>query len=409
MSYKPTHAKPSALAKAAARGGVIAGAAAIVAASAGALAPGAANAATATATYTQNGSYQFASDTYDYNGTTGDYIVNDSPESHTDSGQSLGSDGVDLSIDPSESGYADSGVIIPLGRLSSLFNSAGTYVGPKIVGSSNLGVNFYFGTNGSTTSFGTLNGSDVLTGANGDNYASVGLNGTSADFSTFAGYSGTDTAFTALSGSVSMSGVATDYQNEFGNEGVKTNDPEVWAWIGISGDTAETGYVTSVDGTDLVNGPAYTAAGGTNGKIKNAESGKYLNVSANTYAPGVGLIQWDASGASHETFQYVTVKNSSGTVAGGYLQAEAPNGTWYYVTASGEGQLTLGSEVAHPTSTVLAGVLASKEDVERSGNYYEFVNDSARVADDSGQSLANGAHIIAYPKDGGKNQQWSLP
>jgi hypothetical protein len=410
MSYKPTHAKPSALVKAATRGGVIAGAAAIAAASAGALAPGVANAATTTATYTQNGSYQFASDTYDYDGTTGNYIVNDSPESHTDSSQSLGSDGVDLSIEPGTSGYADSGVIIRLGTLSSLFNSSGTYVGPTIAGSSNLGVNFYFGTNGSTTSFGTLNGSDVLTSAAGDNYASIGVGGTSADFTTFASYTGTDTSFTALSGSVSMPDVLADYKSEFGNESVKTADPEVWAWIGISGDAADTGHVTSVNGADLVNSPTYTATGGASGKVQNSGSGKYLNVSANTYAPGVGLIQWDATGAAHETFQYVTVKNSSGTVAGGYLQAYDPTSKkWYYVTASGAGQLTLGSEVAHPTSAVLAGVLASNEDVKRSGNYYEFVNDGARVADDSGQSLANGAHVIAYTKEGGKNQQWSLP
>jgi hypothetical protein len=336
MSYKPTHAKRSALVKAAARGGVIAGAAAIAAASAGALAPGVANAATTSASYTQNGSYQFASDTYDYNGTTGDYIVNDSPESHSDSGQSLGSDGVDLSIEPSTSGYSDSGIIVPLGTLSSLFNSAGAYVGPKIAGSSNLGANFYFGTNGSTTSSGTLNGSDVLTGADGDSYASVGVSGTTADFSTFAGYSGTGTLFTDLSGSVSMPAVAADYKTEDGYEGVKTDDPEVWAWIGISGNAAETGHVTSVNGADLVNSPTYTATGGTNGKIENADSGKYLNVSSNTYAQGDGLIQWDATGASHETFQYVTVKNSSGAVVGGYLQAEdLATGKWYYVTAGG--------------------------------------------------------------------------
>lgn len=204
------------------------------------------------AAYTQNGSYQFASDTFDYNGTAGSYVVTGSPQSHSDSSEALGADGVDLAVKPGTSGYADAGVIVNLGRLSTLFGSTGTYVGPKITGSSNLGVNFYFGTNGSTSEFGTLNSSGELTGADGDNYASVGVGGTAADFTTFGSYAGTDTAFTAAKGSVTMADLKAAYAAAFGTEGVKTADPEVWAWIGISGATAETGYVTSVDGTDLV-------------------------------------------------------------------------------------------------------------------------------------------------------------
>jgi hypothetical protein len=101
---------------------------------------------------------------------------------------------------------------------------------------------------------------DVLTSADGNNYASVGaasgpLN--SADFGTFSSYPGTDTAFTDLgSNTLSVLNVAGDYQAEFGNEGIKTPNPEVWAWIGISGSTAQTGYVTSVDGKNLVTSPA---------------------------------------------------------------------------------------------------------------------------------------------------------
>jgi hypothetical protein len=211
------------------------------------------------ATYTQNGSYQFASDTYDY-ASGGDYVVTGTPQSHADSSQVLAANGVDLATTPGSAGYADSGVIVNLGPLSSLVGSGTAYVAPKIVGSADLGVNFYFGTNGSTTSFGTLNSSDVLTSADGNNYASVGaasgsLN--SADFGTFSSYPGTDTAFTDLgSNTLSLLNVAGDYQAEFGNEGIKTPNPEVWAWIGISGSTAQAGYVTSVDGKDLVTSPA---------------------------------------------------------------------------------------------------------------------------------------------------------
>jgi hypothetical protein len=31
-----------------------------------------------------------------------------------------------------------------------------------------------------------------------------------------------------------------------------TTDPEVWAWIGVDGSTAQSATVTSVDGNDLV-------------------------------------------------------------------------------------------------------------------------------------------------------------
>jgi hypothetical protein len=207
------------------------------------------------ATYAKSGSYQFASDTYDY-GTSGSYVVTGKPQSHTDSSQTLGADGVDLRTTPGSSKYADSGVIVKLGRLSSLVNSKGNYVEPTIVGSSNLAVNFYFGTNGSTTSFGTVNSSHVLTSANGNNYASAGVASgplTPANFGTFSSYNGTDTNFTALgSNTVSLPDVKTAYQTAAGSEGVKTVNPVVWAWIGISGASAQTGHVTSVDGKDLV-------------------------------------------------------------------------------------------------------------------------------------------------------------
>lgn len=158
----------------------------------------------------------------------------------------------------------------------------------------------------------------------------------------------------------------------------------------------------------------YIAVGGTNGKIKNVHSGKYLNVMADTYAPGSKLAQWDISGASHETFQFVTIRDTAGDYFGGYLQAESPDGKWYYVTATGENQLTLGAEVAHPSSAVLANVLASNARVLWEFQAFTFVNDNAgqpyaAVADDADWSTANGAPVIAYPSTGGKNQEWTMP
>ena len=152
------------------------------------------------ATSTQNGSYQFASDTYDY-ASGGDFVITATPQAHADSSQVLAANGVDLATTPGSAGYADSAVIVNLGPLSTLFGSNGAYVASS--------------------------------------------------------YPGTDTAFTDLgSNTVSLADVKADYTAEFGNENVKTADPEVWAWIGISGSTAQTGYVTSVDGKDLVTSPA---------------------------------------------------------------------------------------------------------------------------------------------------------
>jgi PASTA domain len=207
--------------------------------------------------YTQNGSYQFASNTADYYA-SGDFIITSTPQAHSDSSQALGANGVDLATTPGTSGYADSGVIVDLGPLSSLFNSAGAYVAPQIVGSANLGVNFYLDTNGSSSDYGTINASGVWTGEDGNNYASMGSASGSLDapdWTTFAAEPGADTAFAQLTATTTMAGVLSAYQAEFGSEGVKTADPQVFAWIGISGSTAQTGYVTSVDGASLVTSP----------------------------------------------------------------------------------------------------------------------------------------------------------
>ena len=227
------------------------------------LTAGAASAATshtAAPGFSKNGTYSFASDTYDYSA-SGTFRVTPYAQTHSDSSQSLAADGVELTTDPGSSGYADSGVIVDLGDLDSLF-PGGTYTAPVIGGSANLGVNFYLDTNGTDT-FGSINASDVWTGADGNNYASMGpASGAldSADFGTFSSEPGTDTAFSALgSKTLTMSQVEAAYQNTFGHYGVKTADPQVFAWIGISGSAAQAGYVTSVDGTDLVTSPSADA------------------------------------------------------------------------------------------------------------------------------------------------------
>jgi hypothetical protein len=199
--------------------------------------------------YQKDGSYSFASNT------DGSFEITSAPQSHSDSRQSLGADGVSLSTSPGsgDGGYADSGVIVNLGPLDSLFSHSGSYQAPRIEGSANLGVNFYFDTsNGAPYA---LSG-DTYTGAGGNNYASMGSPGgtlDSADFGTFCSEAGTDTAFTQLGcNTLTMSEVRADYAAENGSENVRTADPDVYAWIGVSGSAAENGYVTSVDGQNLV-------------------------------------------------------------------------------------------------------------------------------------------------------------
>jgi hypothetical protein len=46
--------------------------------------------------------------------------------------------------------------------------------------------------------------------------------------------------------------------------------------------------------------------------------------------------------------------------------------------------------------------------VTKAGPYYVFT-DTGSVMDLRGFSTVNGTAVIAYPQNGGKNQQWSLP
>jgi hypothetical protein len=197
-------------------------------------------------TYTKNGSYQFASN----NGVT--WQIGNSPVVTKEAAQSLGADGVDLSTAPDQGGpYADSGVIVKLGDLDSLFTctvNGCTYVKPKIVGSPDLGVNFYFDSDGNGGYLSFTGGNTVYTGPSGDNLASAGAASGSLDPVDFSTFTQGNTSI-GLSGSMAMTDVLNKYNTRTDGG---TKDPEVWAWIGISGSTAQTGHVTSVDGTNLV-------------------------------------------------------------------------------------------------------------------------------------------------------------
>ena len=231
--------------------------------------------ASAATVYAKNGTYQFASYTP---ATSGDFIVSNKPLPYSDASQSLGANGANLNA----SGSGDSGVIVPLGHLSSLFNDS-NYVPPAIVGSNLEGYNLYFDTSGDGTYFGwAQNGSTdpyILTGFNGDTAASLGpVNNTSdqADFTTFGGDQGSSDLNGTLTGQMTMEKVRAAYADA-------GRDPLVWAWIGLGdGTTTGPGYVTSVNGKYLVSyaapvtglkaTPGYTSVTATWKASKGAQS-----------------------------------------------------------------------------------------------------------------------------------------
>ena len=199
----------------------------------------------------KHGDYQFASN----NGVT--WRIGAGPVITPQATQAFTPSGVTVSIRPSASaGYADSGIIVNLGRLSALFNASGEYVAPQIDvvatpgAASPVGVNYYFGTNGDTSGFLAFDSAGVYEGnADGDNLASASVSGgDSVDFGTFAGTADQNTTV-GLSGTMTMEQVLAAFQAR--TDGGTTN-PEVWAWIGVSGSTSQKAIVASVDGRSLV-------------------------------------------------------------------------------------------------------------------------------------------------------------
>jgi len=209
-------------------------------------------AASAAPVYAKNSTYQFASNYTD--GTSTPFLVSNSPFSYSDAKQSLGAGGVTISA--AGPAYASSGVIVDLGKLSTLFNASGQFVPPKVTGTGTdfpqLVYNLYFDTNGDHTYFGWGSHDPYsYTGKNGDSAASMGpvdTTGDQADFTTFAGQPGASDLGGNLTGQMNMEAVQQAFANNTGG----TTDPEVWAWIGAQTTPDQTATITSVNGTNLV-------------------------------------------------------------------------------------------------------------------------------------------------------------
>jgi hypothetical protein len=289
-------------AAAVAAGAALMGGAAIMAA-------GTASASTV-GTYASTGGYQFASNYQ--SGSSSVWQVSDSPITQATASEKLSSNGVDLAAgDDTAKDYSSAAVIVDLGKLSSLFDSSGTYVAPKVVGSSNLAVNYYFDTNGNGAylSF-SYNG--FYQGPGGDNLASI--SGDTADFTTF---SQGDTSL-GLSGQKTMEDVLAAYKGRASG----TTDPEVWAWAGVQNGPAATGYVTSVGGKTFDTGTPRCAdsLAGNCGDYQNVY-GNGINVKGAVARTGGAVIAYPNENNSGDDFLRQSV------LAGGYYRLQfAPFG-----------------------------------------------------------------------------------
>lgn len=231
----------------------------LLAAAAAALAVTGLGAAAGTAhadTLTQHGTYYFNSDSANVN--SGDNTIRATPFSPNsvfpDASQQLTANGVQLSA----TGGSDSGVIYPLGHLSSLFNSNGQFVPPVIDGTGLENYNLYFDTSGDGTFFGYPATATAYTYSSfdGDNKCALGpVNGAAPSVSCDGTWSGNNASTTAIPDAPANEPYTmTKIRAFFAANTTGDTDPLVWAWIGI-GDNASgtvTGTVTSVDGSNLV-------------------------------------------------------------------------------------------------------------------------------------------------------------
>jgi len=176
-----------------------------------------------------------------------------------------------------------------------------------------------------------------------------------------------------------------------------------------SGSTAQTVITDLTYNGEQVVPASSTTTVSTIGEISNAHSGKCLDVTGGNFASGTPLQQWTCGAKSpdgvvggDQQFQVVT-KDVNGTETG-YLEAINESGTVLYVEAANEGgflQLTSSRSAA--------------TDMLKSGPFYTFpeatgsTSSAPLVMDDAGSQTVNGSTVIAYPENGGSNQQWSLP
>jgi hypothetical protein len=200
----------------------------------------------------------------------------------------------------------------------------------------------------------------------------------------------------------------TDYQTAYTNAGASSTTVKD-AFIVADGDqtaaTTDTLTFITYNGQP-VTGP--TSSGTATGEIRNAYSGKCLDVRNNYYFDG-GLLQQWTCGASYNGIagadQHFKIVNfSDGTAE---LQAiDTYHQQVYCVAAASAGaQLTL-------QSCDGPGAVGASQDMKKVGPYYTFpgTGSPALVMTDWAAGIANGNKVAAWTENSGAtNQQWSLP
>jgi hypothetical protein len=213
-----------------------------------------------------------------------------------------------------------------------------------------------------------------------------------------SGLNGTDMAWAVDNGNT-YTGYATALQTA----GVDSSTTVKDAYI-VDDTTLQGKQVTLTDvrynGMILADSAVSTVS--SRGGIKNAYSGKCMDVTGGVFTTGTLIQQWtcgakapDGVAGGDQQFQFTTYTN--GSVSSGYLEAISPAGQVFYVAPDGSGQ-----QLQITTSRTTADVMA------KSGPYYTFPS-TGLVADDAGRSTSNGGKVIGFTQNGGANQQWSMP
>jgi hypothetical protein len=371
----------------------------------GILLAGAATAGASATTYGKAFEYQFTSTNSASQYSPG--FMSEQPITDAEATQSVGAEGVTLSIDPQQqpgTACCDAGVLVDMGPLSNLFTGSGssTTLRPfAITGTGKVFTNWIFGTNGKDQPLDYSSGKLVDNG--GDNYAygsqtpltltSTGVNvSDTADFVTLMPQPNT-----SFSGVTTLEAVYQKFQAGQVSA-TAPRDPEVWMNVLVFGNTAQTtqtATVSSIDGLPLTQ--SFSPAG----EIWNAYSGKCLDVTGGVYGDGTHLQQWTcgADGGAHQQFQIVDFSNGAS-----YLETVGPSGTGPWCVAANADQTN-----AHATVQE-CGNGAGGQAMAKSGPFYRFP-DSTNVLDDSGYSKVNGTYVITHAQNttNSLNQQWSLP
>lgn len=124
-----------------------------------------------------------------------------------------------------------------------------------------------------------------------------------------------------------------------------------------------------------------------------------LDNSGFRWVAGNPLQEWACGAAGGQDQQFELFTKDSVTQLRALAPAGKPQGPWCVTAPAGTGRLTI-----QPCDSANAS-----QHVAKQGSKYVFTGDAGDVMDIRGASSANGTAVIAYPPNGGKNQQWSLP